>query len=392
MRRFVSNKRYPTQPPPRWFWVSSFSLLLLGISFFVLSLVLPQRESRVFLGVVPIILAAAVALHAYYVFYAGRERHADVNEFASIFEHALNGILILDDDCICLNANPAALRILGIPREKLPGYTFSHFFEDGRRFASVWNLLLQGNNQRGETELLRLDGASVSVEYAIAANYIPGRHVAILCDTTERKRAERQITKHLAAVEAARSEAEVLRLSTLTLTKNLSLDTVLDTLLATLFEVIRYEAASVILTEGESLSVARTSAKTVEMLEGHPNAFFERVRLTRASIFLPDTRQEAGWEDNGDLGGVRSWICVPLLASTERSTSEQVLGLLSLGHALPNAFSQEHFRIAQSLAISAAVAIQNARLYERAEIYAAELEAVVGKQGQWEARKAKEDA
>jgi len=38
------------------------------------------------------------------------------------------------------------------------------------------------------------------------------------------------------------------------------------------------------------------------------------------------------------------------------------------------------------------VAIQNARVYERAEIYAAELEALIGKQGQWQARKAKGDA
>jgi hypothetical protein len=37
-------------------------------------------------------------------------------------------------------------------------------------------------------------------------------------------------------------------------------------------------------------------------------------------------------------------------------------------------FTREHLRLAKSLALSAAVAIQNARLYERAEIYASELE------------------
>jgi PAS domain S-box-containing protein len=51
-----------------------------------------------------------------------------------------------------------------------------------------------------------------------------------------------------------------------------------------------------------------------------------------------------------------------------------VLGLLSLGETAPRAFSPEHLRLAKSLAIPAAVAIQNARLYERAEIYGAELE------------------
>jgi len=37
--------------------------------------------------------------------------------------------------------------------------------------------------------------------------------------------------------------------------------------------------------------------------------------------------------------------------------------------------SISHFRLAKSLAVPAAVAIRNARTHERAEIYAAELEA-----------------
>jgi PAS domain S-box-containing protein len=51
-----------------------------------------------------------------------------------------------------------------------------------------------------------------------------------------------------------------------------------------------------------------------------------------------------------------------------------VIGCLAVAHTLPGQFLPEHVRITESLAISAAVAIQNARLYERAEIYAAELE------------------
>jgi PAS domain S-box-containing protein len=54
--------------------------------------------------------------------------------------------------------------------------------------------------------------------------------------------------------------------------------------------------------------------------------------------------------------------------------SNRILGFLSLGHGVPNSFTQEHLRIAKSLAVAAAVAIQNARLYETAEIYASELE------------------
>jgi len=54
--------------------------------------------------------------------------------------------------------------------------------------------------------------------------------------------------------------------------------------------------------------------------------------------------------------------------------SGEVLGVLSVGSSDAHKFTTEHFRLAKSLAIPAAVAIRNARLYERAEIYAAELQ------------------
>jgi GAF domain-containing protein len=43
-------------------------------------------------------------------------------------------------------------------------------------------------------------------------------------------------------------------------------------------------------------------------------------------------------------------------------------------HAKPEQFTAEHLRLAACLAIPATVAIENARLYEQAEIYSAELE------------------
>jgi PAS domain S-box-containing protein len=69
---------------------------------------------------------------------------------------------------------------------------------------------------------------------------------------------------------------------------------------------------------------------------------------------------------------LRSWLSVPLLASKE------YLGFLSVGHTEPNHLTQEHLRRAQLLAIPAAVAIQNAQLFARADIYASELKKRLG--------------
>ncbi len=83
---------------------------------------------------------------------------------------------------------------------------------------------------------------------------------------------------------------------------------------------------------------------------------------------LADTKQEADWQTFKSHTHLRSWLCVPLVAS------QHTLGLLSVGHAEPDSFTREDLRRAQLLAIPAAAAIQNSRLYECASIYGSELE------------------
>jgi PAS domain S-box-containing protein len=85
-------------------------------------------------------------------------------------------------------------------------------------------------------------------------------------------------------------------------------------------------------------------------------------------MLIPDTKQEKEWQTFKGHTDLRSWLSVPLLASDE------YLGFLSIGHTDPNRYTQEHLRRAELLSIPAAAAIQNARLFARADIYASELE------------------
>ena len=78
--------------------------------------------------------------------------------------------------------------------------------------------------------------------------------------------------------------------------------------------------------------------------------------------------REKEWPSFKGHTNIRSWLCVPLVAS------QQTLGLLSVGHTQPNTFTPDHLRRTQLLAIPAAAAIQNSRLYERAEIFGSELQ------------------
>jgi len=205
-------------------------------------------------------------------------------------------------------------------------------------------------------------------------------------DITARKLAEEQVTAHLTAAEAARAEAEsssaeaeALRRATLALTETLRMDAVLDTLLETLFQIVPYSAASVLLTEENGrLFVARQAPpplanRTVITLEVNGYPLLERILDLKKAHHLADTRQEQDWRFHKAVSGARSWIGVPLIVS------DSVLGLLSISSREPRAFTDRHFRLAELLAIPAAVAIHNARLYEWAQIYALERQTLLKK-------------
>jgi len=51
-------------------------------------------------------------------------------ESSSIFENVLDGILIVDDEGDCLDANPASASILRFSTNKLIGQNISRFFAD----------------------------------------------------------------------------------------------------------------------------------------------------------------------------------------------------------------------------------------------------------------------
>jgi PAS domain S-box-containing protein len=193
-------------------------------------------------------------------------------------------------------------------------------------------------------------------------------------DITSRKQAEMKIIEQLHAVEAARGEAEVLRKATLALSQNLAMDSVLDTLLHCISELVPFDKATVLFVEdGANLMIAREAPRNASKrigltLNAAESVFLQRILFEKQAMLLLDVAKQSEWRQIQALDGAHSWLGVPLIAGGH------VLGILSLGARTPSVFTPEHLRLAKSLAVPAAVAIQNARTHERAEIYAAELE------------------
>ena len=496
-----------------WSWLRwcSVATLLVSVGLLCISILVSSYRPPFGAGLVPSLLMAlifAMFLNVYSL-WRFRHKHQETDqafrdtdcEFASIFRNVLDGIVIADSAGNCLDANPAAAAILRCPPNELVGQNIGRFVENANAFDQGWSSFLQNKLQRSRTRLVASDGTLLYVDLTAATDYLPGRHLLILCDVTERtkaelclkkseerfqhmanniqeifwmldaetqevtyvnhayatltghsveslrqnpsayrdliypedrirvlsklrevvqtgvfdeefrfvradgecrwawakgfpvyadgetrwvvgtaqditsrKQAEKTISQHLDAAETARAEAEALRKATLALSQNLAMDSVLDTLLQCVSELVPFDAATVLFVEDSSnLMIAREAPQVVTERIGlsfraSENAFLEKILFERRAVLLSNVTREMDWREIQPLDRIGSWLGLPLVAAG------QVLGILSLGAFAPNAFGHEHLRLAKSLALAAAVAIRNARVHERAEIYASELQ------------------
>ena len=208
------------------------------------------------------------------------------------------------------------------------------------------------------------------------------RLVGTALEITAQKEAEEQVAANLAMAKSAWVEAEALRKATLSLTQDLRMDFVMDALLRSLEELVPYTCARVLVPEGGPHVLAlgerlcpepeKSSPRPPLTLIADESSFLHRVLVEQKSVLIEDTKTEEQWQTFKGHKQLRSWLSVPLVASG------QYLGCLSVGHVQRGLYTRDHLRRAELLAIPAAAAIQNARLYETARIYGEELEKRIG--------------
>jgi diguanylate cyclase (GGDEF)-like protein/PAS domain S-box-containing protein len=114
--------------------------------------------------------------------------------FRAIFELALDPMLVADDQARYVDANPAACAFFALSREELCTRRVVDFApaEAKAEFDAVWQAFLGAGNQRGEYVLELPDGRSCHIEFSATANVLPGQHLSIIRDISERKRFERE--------------------------------------------------------------------------------------------------------------------------------------------------------------------------------------------------------
>jgi PAS domain S-box-containing protein len=115
-------------------------------------------------------------------------------EFRAVFDHALDALVLVDDDRHLLDANPAACALLDISREALSGQAIDRFLSAGSagEIAARWESLLAQGEHKGELVLSAARGDR-TVEFSFTAGVVPGCHLFICRDVSERRKLEGQL-------------------------------------------------------------------------------------------------------------------------------------------------------------------------------------------------------
>ncbi len=123
------------------------------------------------------------------------ERIEALAHFKAVFDGALDGIIIFNDDLRVLSTNAAASALV---RPRTDDGSHRSFLEvvmreDHERLIADREELLTLGEVRGQLRLYGNNDDVVEVEFAARANVVPGRHVAVVRDITSARRLEAQL-------------------------------------------------------------------------------------------------------------------------------------------------------------------------------------------------------
>lgn len=167
------------------------------------------------------------------------------------------------------------------------------------------------------------------------------------------------------AERTARIQADTLRQAAATLNETLNLNEVLERILAQLERVITCDTSSIIWRDRDIFRIVAArgfpdQSQVIGMTFVYAEALhFQEIVRSRRPIVIPDTFLYQGWNPEGPSAQpIRSWIGVPLIVS------DRLIGILSVDHTRPNFYSQADTQLVTAFADLAAIALENARLYE----------------------------
>ncbi len=300
-------------------------------------------------------------------------------KYRLLTEAARDIILALDLDGRIIHVNRAGLEISGYSEQdvhhaNIEDFLPPEYLTEIRQWCARWHA---GDDFDSvhlyRTEFINKEGQRVPVEVSSTPLVKQGRIIGVLIvarDISERIRAEEALqrrNRELAALERA-SHA---------LTSMLDIGKVLTTVLEEVRHLMNATASSIWLMDDERQHVVcrHATGPRKELVLGWTlpvgQGIVGWVAQSGRYLIVPDTRQDQRHfkQVDREIGiEMRSILSVPLRAR------QRVIGVLQVLHTEVNRFGESEQGLLESLAASAAIAIENARLIDALRRRTAELE------------------
>lgn len=288
--------------------------------------------------------------------------------YAKIFENTAEGIMITDEKARIVSVNSSFTEITGHTADRAIGNTpglFQPAGQDPDSYSLMWQSLRETGKWKGEIGSRRPDGDDYQVWATLNGvkneSGILTHYVCVFTDITERKREEEALARRNRELGLINRTGQVLN-------STLNLDQVLVRFLDELDQLLEGAGTFWLIDPQTGGLVCRQAsgphATTVRGWRLEPGQGIAGwVAQTGKSLVVPDAStderhskvvdQQTGME-------VRSILAVPL------KSKQQVIGVLELTDTQLNCFSEADLALVESLASTAAIAIENARLFEDA--------------------------
>ncbi|PSL26064.1 PAS domain-containing sensor histidine kinase [Dyadobacter jiangsuensis] len=122
-------------------------------------------------------------------------RRASEEKFKAIFDNTSDAIVLCDDHGCCTDINEATRRILGYEIDDLRGVCIHEFLQipEEMDFDVVWKNFLNGEILNGLMQIRKKDGTLITGSFNSKSNILPGLHMCVITDVTERMEKKREL-------------------------------------------------------------------------------------------------------------------------------------------------------------------------------------------------------
>jgi PAS domain S-box-containing protein len=307
-------------------------------------------------------------------------------QYRSIFEATADALFIVDLEDVCIvQANPAACGVYGYSYEEFVGRPLSAIIHPDDLPSFMENVLPMiqagGEDHARGVMNLRKDGTAFPIEvHETAFTYQGKLHMlAVVRDITEQLRAQQLLEQR---VEERTRELSTLLEVSHNVASTLELRPLLGLILDQLKAVTENDGAAITIVEGEDLVIAdyrgprlNIDIRQIRLPLKRLGLIWEMIR-NRQPVIIDDVwgqtalaqvyRKAVGPRLHPlFVAPVRTWMGVPL------ALKDRVVGMLALVYREPGFFKEQRAMLVLTIANQAAVAIENARLYEQAQELAA---------------------